>query len=237
MTWSIIARDTATGAFGIAAASRFFALGARVPHIASGVGVIAAQALLNGFYGTRGLALLRAGSPADEVVHTLVAGDAGSTHRQVHVMDAQGRIAAHTGNSCIDWCGHIAGEGFSVAGNMLTGRGVLDATTKAYADGGGLPFSRRLIAAMRAGEAAGGDKRGRQSAVLVICGEEEWPDLDLRVDDHADPLAEIERLERVSRERFVPFMRFLPRRRDPVGVLDRTTIEKNVNDILAAEQP
>src|SRR5262249_10294012 len=109
---------------------------------------------------------------------------------------------------------------------------------KAYADGGGLPFSRRLIAAMRAGEAAGGDKRGRQSAVLVICGEEEWPDLDLRVDDHADPLAEIERLERVRRARFVSFRR-MPRRRarDPVGVLDRTTIEKNVNDILAAEQP
>src|SRR5262245_45109439 len=124
MTWSIIARDTTTGAFGIAAASRFFALGARVPHLASGVGAVATQALLNGFYGTRGLARLRAGTSADEVVRSLVAEDEGRAHRQVHVMDAAGRIAAHTGDACIDWCGHIAGESFSVAGNMLTGPGV-----------------------------------------------------------------------------------------------------------------
>jgi uncharacterized Ntn-hydrolase superfamily protein len=237
MTWSIIARDTTTGAFGIAAASRFFALGARVPHLASGVGAIATQALLNGFYGTRGLALLRAGNPAEEVVRSLVGGDAGSTHRQVHVMDAAGRIAAHTGNACIDWCGHLAGEGYSVAGNMLAGPRVLDETARAYVAAAASPFARRLVAAMRAGEAAGGDKRGKQSAVLVICGEEEWPDLDLRVDDHADPLAEIERLERVSRERFVPFMRFLPRRADPVGVFDRDVIEQGVARSLAAEQP
>src|SRR5215470_822270 len=237
MTWSIIARDKATGAFGIAAASRFFALGSRVPHVASGVGAIATQALLNGFYGTRGLALLRAGNAAEEVVGSLVAGDAGRAHRQVHVMDAAGRIAAHTGDACIDWRGHVAGEGFSIAGNMLAGPRVLDETARAYENAAAVPFARRLVAAMRAGEAAGGDKRGKQSAVLVICGEEEWPDLDLRVDDHADPLAEIERLERVSRERFVPFMRFLPRRGDPVGVFDRDVIEQGVARSLAAEQP
>ena len=100
-----------------------------------------------------------------------------------------------------------------------------------------MPFARRLLAAMRAGEAAGGDKRGKQSAALLIHDTEEWSALDLRVYDHDDPLSELERLERVSRERFVPFMRFLPRRRDPVGVLDRATIEKNIGDILAAEQP
>jgi len=237
MTWSIIARDKATGAFGIAAASRFFALGSRVPHVASGVGAIATQALLNGFYGTRGLALLRAGNAAEEVVGSLVAGDAGRAHRQVHVMDAAGRIAAHTGDACIDWRGHVAGEGFSIAGNMLAGPRVLDETARAYENAAAVPFARRLVAAMRAGEAAGGDKRGKQSAVLVICGEEEWPDLDLRVDDHADPLAEIERLERVSRERFVPFMRFLPRRADPAGVFDRDVIEEGVAKSLAAEQP
>jgi uncharacterized Ntn-hydrolase superfamily protein len=237
MTWSIIARDTKTGAFGIAAASRFFALGARVPHLAAGVGAIATQALLNGFYGTQGLARLRAGSSADEVVCSLVAEDAGGAHRQLHVIDAHGRIAAHTGDACIDWRGHVAGDGFSVAGNMLAGPSVLEATAKVYADGGTLPFPRRLIAAMRAGEAAGGDKRGKQSAALVICGEEDWPDLDLRVDDHADPLAELERLERVSRERFIPFMRFLPRRADPVGVFDRDVIEQGVAKSLAAEQP
>jgi uncharacterized Ntn-hydrolase superfamily protein len=237
MTWSIIARDKANGAFGIAAASKFFALGSRVPHLASGVGAVATQALLNGFYGTQGLARLRAGKSADEVVRSLVAEDAGRAHRQVHLMDAHGRTACHTGDACIGWCGHVAREGFSTAGNMLTGAVVLDATATAYAAGAALPFPRRLIAAMRAGEAAGGDKRGKQSAVLVVCSTEDWPDLDLRVDDHADPLAELERLERVSRERFVPFMRFLPRRADPVGVVDRDVIEQGVAKSLAAEQP
>src|SRR5262249_52494319 len=121
MTWSIIARDPATGTFGVAAASRFFALGARVPHVASGVGAIATQALINGFFGTRGLGLLRAGRPAQDVVRTLVEADAGRAHRQVHVMDGAGRIAGHTGEACVGWCGHLAGEGFSLAGNMLVG--------------------------------------------------------------------------------------------------------------------
>ena len=110
-------------------------------------------------------------------------------------MDAAGRIAAHTGRDCVDWCGHIEGDGFSIAGNMLAGAQVLDETAKAYVANEGLPFPQRLIAAMRAGEAAGGDKRGKQSAALVIYGEEEWSELDLRVDDHADPLAELDRLE------------------------------------------
>ena len=125
-------------------------------------------------------------------------------------MDASGRIAAHTGRECVDWCGHIEGDGFSIAGNMLAGARVLDDTAKAYVANAGLPFAQRLIAAMRAGEAAGGDKRGKQSAALLIYGEEEWSDLDLRVDDHADPLAELERLEAVSRERWVHFRQFLP---------------------------
>ena len=98
-----------------------------------------------------------------------------------------------------------------------------------------IAFPRRLIAALRAGEAAGGDKRGKQSAALVICGDEEWPDLDLRVDDHADPLAELERLERLSRERFVHFMRLLPTRRDRVGLLDRDVIEREIAKGLAVE--
>jgi uncharacterized Ntn-hydrolase superfamily protein len=98
-----------------------------------------------------------------------------------------------------------------------------------------LSFPRRLIAALRAGEAAGGDKRGKQSAALVICGDEEWPDLNLRVDDHADPLAELERLEKVSRERFVHFRRFLPSRRDRVGVTDRALIESEIAKAIAAE--
>src|SRR6185312_16873403 len=103
MTWSIIARDKATGSFGIAVATKFFAVGARVPFIAAGVGAIATQALINPFYGSKGLQLLRGGMSAESIVKTLVADDAGRDHRQVHVLDASGRIAAHTGSACIDW--------------------------------------------------------------------------------------------------------------------------------------
>ena len=235
MTWSIIARDSTTGSFGIAVATKFFAVGARVPHIAAGVGAVATQALVNPFYGINGLRLLRDGMAAGVVVETLVAADDGRDHRQVHVMDAKGRIAAHTGAACIDWNGHIQGDAFSIAGNMLAGARVLDETASAYLASEALPFPRRLIAAMQAGEAAGGDKRGKQSAALLIYGEEEWSDLDLRVDDHADPLAEIERLERVSRERWTGFRRCLPGRRDSVGITDRNLIEQEIARSRAAE--
>ena len=224
MTWSIIARDKATGSFGIAVATRFFAVGARVPFIAAGVGAIATQALVNPFYGTDGLALLRDGTSAADVVAMLTAADAGRDYRQVHVMDAPGGIAAHTGSACIDWCGHISGDGISVAGNMLAGKAVIEETAATYLANVDAPFPRRLIAAMQAGEAAGGDKRGKQSAALLIHGEEAWSDLDLRVDDHADPLAELDRLERLSRTHWMVFRRFLPSQKDRVGVTDRSVI-------------
>lgn len=234
MTWSIIARDKATGSFGIAVATKFFAVGARVPYIAAEVGAVATQALVNPFYGSNGLRLLREGKPAHAVVEALVAADAGRDHRQLHIIDASGRIAAHTGAACIAWNGHIHGDGFSIAGNMLAGPRVLDDTAAAYLANAALPFPRRLIAAMRAGEAAGGDKRGKQSAALLIYGEEDWSDLDLRVDDHTEPLAELQRLESISRERWMAFRRCLPSRRDPVGITDRGLIEQEIARTLAA---
>jgi uncharacterized Ntn-hydrolase superfamily protein len=135
MTWSIIAHDSATGCFGIAVATKFFAAGARVPFIGAGIGAIATQALINPFYGTKGLRLLREGMTANEVVKELVAADEGRDHRQVHLIDASDRIAAHTGTACIGWHGHLAGEGFSVAGNMLVGAGVLNQTANTYRTG------------------------------------------------------------------------------------------------------
>jgi len=233
MTWSIIARDPATGQIGIAVATRFFAVGARVPHIAPGIGGVATQPLVNPYYGIDGLRLLREGRSPSEVVDALIAADNGRESRQLHVMDIKGRIAAHTGRECIDWCGHIQGDGFSIAGNMLAGAAVLDDTARAYAANASLPFAQRLIAAMKAGEAAGGDKRGKQSAALLIHGEEEWSDLDLRVDDHADPLAELERLEQVSRERWVHFRPFMPTRKNPAGITDRAIIDATIEAATA----
>ena len=236
MTWSIIARDNATGQFGIVVATRFFAVGARVPHIAAGIGGIATQALVNPYYGIDGVRLLREGRTPHEIVATLIAADSGRESRQLHIMDAGGRIAAHTGSECVDWCGHVEGNRFSIAGNMLTGARVLDDTAKAYIANERLPFAQRLIAAMRSGETAGGDKRGKQSAALLIYGDEEWSDLDLRVDDHSDPLAELERLEQVSRERWVHFRQFLPSRKNPAGITDRATIDAGIEAAIAAEK-
>jgi len=236
MTWSIIAKDGATGQFGIAVATRFFAVGARVPHIAAGYGAIATQALVNPYYGIDGKQLLREGKSPRDVVAALIAADDGRESRQLHIMDAEGQIAAHTGKDCVDWCGHIQGDGFSIAGNMLAGAQVLDDTAKAYVANQDLPFPRRLIAALRAGEAAGGDKRGKQSAALLIHDREEWSALDLRVDDHADPLGELERLERVSRERWVHFRQFMPTRQNPAGITDRATIDAGIETALAGER-
>ena len=235
MTWSIIAIDSATGQIGIAVATRFFAVGAIVPHIAAGFGAIATQALINPYYGIDGVPMLRAGRAASDIVASLIAADAGRESRQLHVMDAHGAVAAHTGADCVDWCGHLAGDGFSIAGNMLAGPAVLDETARAYVADRSLPFPLRLIAAMHAGEAAGGDKRGRQSAALVIHDRDEWPALDLRVDDHPDPLAELTRLERVSRERWVHFRPFLPTRANPAGITDRAVIDASIDTALANE--
>jgi uncharacterized Ntn-hydrolase superfamily protein len=236
MTWSIIARDNATGQFGIAVATKFFAVGARVPYIAAGLGAVATQALVNPYYGIDGVRLLREGRSSRDIVDTLLAADAGRESRQLHVMDASGRIASHTGRDCIDWCGHVEGNGFSIAGNMLTGAQVLDDTAKAYVANETLPFPQRLIAAMRAGEAAGGDKRGRQSAALLIYGEEDWSELDLRVDDHPDPLAELERIEAVSREHWAHFRKVLPTRRNPAGITDRKIIDATIETAIAGRK-
>ncbi len=167
MTWSIVARDS-DGAFGVAVASRFFAVGVHCPHARSGVGALCTQALVNPHYGPRGLAFLAAGLAPAEAIIELTGADLGRDHRQLHVMDAKGRVAAYTDSACIDWCGHLSSDGFSVAGNMLAGADVLVKTTKAFEDAKGLPLAQRLLAAMDAGELAGGDKRGKQAAALKI---------------------------------------------------------------------
>ena len=225
MTWSIIARDENTGRVGIAVATRFFAVGARVPHIKTGVGAIASQAFVNPFYGPQGLALLQAGAGAEDAIRLLTASDEGRANRQLHVMDRQGRFAAFTGDACVGWSGQVVHGTFSIAGNMLAGPKVIEASAAALEAGRATPFARRLVAAMKAGEAEGGDKRGRQSAALLIHDNEDYSLLDLRVDDHPDPLAELARLEQVARERWVHFRRQMPSRENPSGLVDRQAID------------
>jgi uncharacterized Ntn-hydrolase superfamily protein len=225
MTLSLIALNRETGELGIALATRFLAAGAHVPFIAAGVGAIATQALLNPYYGIDGLRLLREGCAPDEVLDVLTSADAGRDHRQAHVLDIHGRVAAHTGRSCLNWAGHCRGEEFSAAGTMLTGPEVLEQTSEGYLRNPRSPFARRLISAMQAGEAASHDRRGRRSAALVIYANEEWASLDMRVDDHPDPVCELDRLERVSREEWIRYRPFVPTRTNPAGVTDHKTID------------
>jgi len=228
MTWSIVARDAASGAFGVAIATRFFAAGALCPRAQSGVGALSTQALVNPYYAREGLELLRAGVAAPDVVKRLSAADEGREHRQLHVIDTQGRIGQHTGSACIDWCGALAGAGYSVAGNMLANERVIRETARAYEQTSERPFAERLIAALEAGEAAGGDKRGKQSAALLIHAGEDYAALDLRVDDHAEPLVELRRLYDKAHERFIPYLRCAPSKARPFGVLDRNAIEQEI---------
>lgn len=224
MTYSIVARDQETGALGIAVASRFFAVGSLVPHIAHNA-AIATQAFVNPMWGVEGLPRLRAGESAASVVANFSARDGGAAIRQAHMIDANGKSAAHTGDACIDWAGHRSADGVSVAGNMLAGPDVVEHTLSSYRDNSALPFVERLLAALEAGEAAGGDKRGRQAAAIRIhCGQD-YPRYDLRVDDHADPLAELRRLLAVTEERAVHFAMTMATAENFSGTTDRTHLD------------
>lgn len=227
MTWSILARDPATGEIGAAVASRFLAAGALVPRVEGCVGAACTQALVNPFLAPDALARLRHGEEPGLALAALIAADAGAAARQVHLLAADGRSARHTGSACVAWCGHLDGPDVSVAGNMLTGPEVLEATRNTFLATAGQPLAERLLAAMEAGEGAGGDKRGRQSAAIQVASAEPYPDLDLRVDDHPDPLAELRRLYGVWHGYLRHFRRFLPGRDHP-GVFDRAVIQSAI---------
>jgi len=225
MTFSIVARDPQTGMLGIAVTTKFFGVGSLCPFARAGVGAVATQALVNPTYGPRGLDLLAQGLSPSEVVDTLFGADEGREHRQLHLIDAQGRVAARSGGECIDWFGHHTFDDFSVAGNMLAGPAVVADTGAAFAASVGKPLAERLILALEAGQAAGGDKRGRQSAALLIVSTEVYPYLDLRVDDHPDPVIELRRLYAESQAEYLPFKDKLPTRANPSGIFGKALTE------------
>jgi uncharacterized Ntn-hydrolase superfamily protein len=235
MTWSILARDE-HGHFGVAIASRFFAVGALCVHSRRGVGAMSTQALMNPLFGPAGIDNLNRGYSAADTLTTLLAADEGRDQRQVHLLPVQGPGAAHTGQACVDWCGHLVLDGLTVAGNMLAGPRVIEASAEAYLASSGLPMAERLLAALDAGEAAGGDKRGKQSAALRIHRDEDYLSLDLRVDDHAEPFIELRRLYEKSQERFFPFVECLPGRGRPSGTIERPQIEAHIDAFYARSQ-
>lgn len=232
MTYSIVARDPETGQYGVAVASRFFAVGAVVPYIRGGKCAVATQAFVNPLLGLEGAARMAQGETAQVVLEDMIARDDGRLQRQIHMIDSAGSSAAHTGADCIDWAGHLIGEGVSVAGNMLAGAQVIAETLKAYQAHVNAPFAKRLLTAMEVGAAAGGDKRGTQSAALCIHRTEDYPWIDIRADDHPDPLAELRRLYDVAQERYLHMAETFPTNADFSGTLDRSAIDA----AIAAEE-
>lgn len=202
MTYSIVARDPRTGRFGVAVQSHYLGVGPVVPWLEAGVGAIATQATVNISFGPVGLALLRAGRSAAEVVAACVASDEQASVRQLGVVDAHGSAAAHTGTKCIPACGHLVREGFSVQGNLLERDSCWPAMAAAYEQGlaEGAPFVERLLRALEAAEREGGDVRGRQSAAIAVVGAAvetaSWRGrlMDLRIEDHPDPVPELRRI-------------------------------------------
>lgn len=208
-TFSIVARDASSGDLGVAVQSKFFAVGSVVPYAQAGVGAVATQSFANVRYGPEGLALLESGMSAKETMRTLTDADEKRDRRQAGIVDANGGSASFTGEKCMDWAGHISKPGFCVQGNILAGKAVVEAMAEAYvtawenAEG---ELADWLVAALRAGQAAGGDKRGRQSAALLVVrekggyggGNDRY--VDIRVDDHAEPIEELARLLEMHKE-------------------------------------
>jgi uncharacterized Ntn-hydrolase superfamily protein len=195
-TYSIVARDPVTGDFGVGVQSHWFSVGSVVSWAEAGVGAVATQSLLERSYGPLGLDRMRGGEAAPQALDTLLGNDAEAAVRQVAFVDAEGRVGVHTGDDCIAHAGHRLGEGFSCQANLMARAGVPEAMAEAFGGATG-PLAERLVEAMDAAEAAGGDVRGRQSAALLVvprAGEPWRRDVDLRVDDHADPVAELHRL-------------------------------------------
>jgi uncharacterized Ntn-hydrolase superfamily protein len=207
-TYSIAACDLDAGHWGVATQSKFLAVGSVVPWAEPQVGAIATQAYANPQYGTQGLALLREGLSADEVVARLTGADDGREHRQLGVVDGRGRGATFTGSKCMEWAGGKSGDGFAAQGNILVSETTVDALASTFVASAGRPLAERLLDCLAAAQAAGGDRRGQQSAALLVVEEDGGyaglTDLlvDLRIDDHADPIGELARLYRLHQALF-----------------------------------
>jgi uncharacterized Ntn-hydrolase superfamily protein len=218
MTWSIVVREPQSGRFAVGISTRFLAAGALCPWTRAGVGAVSTQAQLNPLYGPAVIEAMASGATPAAAIAAAIEGDEGESWRQVHAVDAQGGTFARTGADCVGWCGHLTRANVSIAGNMLTGPAVLEATLETYLALPALRLPERLLAALDAGQAAGGDKRGQQSAALRIQGAERYAELDLRVDDHPEPLVELRRVYEVAKQIHLPFRAAMPTTANPSGI-------------------
>ncbi len=231
-TFSISARCSRTGMLGVAVATAVPGVGGICPFVEAGVGAISTQSWVNPYLGIDGLKLLKEGRTAQEALDKLIRDDPGRDVRQLGIVDAAGRSAAWSGTACTSWFGHITGPDYSVQGNMLVGEETVRAMAAVFAASGSLSLPERLVNVLEAGQKAGGDKRGRQSAALLVYKAESYPYLSLRVDEHAYPVAELRRVFEVARHQLLPFVDGMPSRRDPLGGLP-----KEVTDMLMTPPP
>lgn len=224
-TFSVAAHCARTGHLGVAVSTAVPAVGSICSFVFPGVGAIATQSWVNPYLGIDGLELLKQGLSAQETLDRLIAADSGRAVRQLGVVDARGGVAQHSGADCTTWFGQRHGAGFAVQGNMLTGPEVLDAMAEVMSASAPEPLHARLMACLEAGQAAGGDKRGKQSASLRIFAREEYPLLDLRVDAHTDPVRDLRRVYEIAMVQFLPFVIDMP---------TRTNVDSNFSESVKA---
>lgn len=231
-TFSIVARCSQTGQLGGAVSTAVPAVGSICPFVQAGTGAIASQSWVNPYLAIDGLACLSAGASAEAALDQVLAGDVGRDLRQVGVVDAIGRAAAWTGADCTAWCGHRTGPGYAVQGNMLAGEAVIADMETAFLSAAGESLAERLMRALEAGQAAGGDKRGKQSAALKVYEHEAYPWLDVRVDDHAMPVAELRRVFSIAMLQLRPFVAAMPTRDGAIHAMPEA-----VTSMLARSPP
>lgn len=210
MTFSIVARCKKTGMLGMAVSTARPAVGSLAVYVKAGVGAIASQAALNPYFGINGLKYLEQGMSAEEVMEKVKSEDAEFERRQLAIVDNEGRTAGYTGTDTVPWAGHYFGDQFVVAGNMLVGEEVVQEMAKTYENSTEEYLPLRLIETIKAGQAAGGDKRGRQSAAVKVFDKLPYPIVDLRVDEHENPIEELERVYEAAKINLFPYIKDLP---------------------------
>lgn len=215
MTFSIVARCERTGHLGVAVATAVPAVGSMCPYLTAGVGAASTQSWVNPYLAIDALALMEKGASAREALAAVLAKDAEASGRQIGLIGAQGPGVAHTGSACTNWCGQFTGDDFAIQGNMLVGEATLTSMRAAWIQNPSADLAERLMCALEAGDANGGDYRGKQSAALKIVSTEAYAALDLRVDEHVEPVKELRRVLAVARRQLVPFVQGMPRKDSP----------------------
>jgi uncharacterized Ntn-hydrolase superfamily protein len=215
MTFSIVARCERSGALGVAVSTAVPAVGAMCPYVRAGVGAVSTQSWVNPYLAMNALDLIEQGESAQSALKQVLEADPAAGLRQLGLVDQQGRTATWTGPSCTEWAGQRTAAGATIQGNMLTGAATLDAMLEAFVSSTDESLEERLMLALEAGQAAGGDKRGRQSAALKVMRDEAYAWFDLRVDEHPDPVAELRRVFEVARQQLTPFVEGMSTRDDP----------------------